>query len=282
MQRAEASLVEPPVRRRPHEIAQLSVRRVLGLRSTHARRETGGGFDPAVRRYQPHLRQLAPFRQLRDAQFVIGSTGQPGKSRRTDTDDGEGHRVQSDRAADGRGIGAEPALPEAVRQHGFRRPRPLLDRSRECLSEKRPDTERPEVRRRHRFADDPLGPIAVGKAEAVGAHPDDVAEHAGVTQAIDEARRHGREQHERVRLRDGERPPQNRVERGEDRARGADPEGQRQHGRDHERGAAPKGPDRVAQVGDGVIEPPGLPCGAGVISREVDGSEFAVRLPVVR
>ena len=45
---------------------------------------------PAIK---PHLRQLAPFRQLQDAQFVIGSAGQPGKSRRTDQRC-EGHGIQ--------------------------------------------------------------------------------------------------------------------------------------------------------------------------------------------
>ena len=61
-------------------------------------------------------------------------------------------------------------------------------------TEKRPDTEHSEVRRRHRFADDPLGAITIVKAQAIGAHPDDVAEHAGLAEPIDEVRGHRREQ----------------------------------------------------------------------------------------
>jgi len=71
-----------------------------------------------------------------------------------------------------------------------------------------------------------IGPIAIIEAEAVRAHPDDAAEHAGLTQPIDQAGRHGREQHERIRVRDRERPPHNGVECGEDRTGGADTESQ--------------------------------------------------------
>ena len=252
---------------RAQPFLQLRVGGGFRLRCGHRRLDPRGDRD-AASRHAADLFDLAQFlaeRQDRDAQLRIESARQIEKRFRRDADDREGIRVEVNRAADDARVAAEALLPEAVRQDRFRRPLAVLHVCGEAAPEGRTKTQRGEEIRRHDAADDPLGPIVVGEAQAVAGGENHVGEDAGAPELFDELDRDGlrlldrfareRQADEAARVCHRQRLPQDRVERGEHRAAGADAQRERRHGRERERRAAPERAKGIAEVRPQILEP---------------------------
>ncbi len=173
-------------------------------------------------------------------------------------DHGEGLAVQRERAADHLGVAAEAALPESVRQHHDLLVARDVVRGTEGAPERRRDPQHVEEVGGDAQPRDPLRVLVAVQVPAPVREARDALERAGAVAVVAELGQRegiavgrgvaGVDPVEPLRLGEGQRLEQHRVQDAVERRVGADPERQRHEREQREAGGEGEAAQRVAQV----------------------------------